>query len=57
MKRKIKMIQLKDGKQLYYPSDAEMKELWNYVDMVVMEETYTIQEWQSKFVVIRSFDK
>lgn len=56
MKRKIKMIQLKDGKQLYYPSDGELKELWDQVERVDIEESYTIDEWKRKFVVIRSFD-
>lgn len=54
MIRKIKMIQLKDGKQLYYPSDGELKELWDYVERVDIEESYTIEEWKEKFVVIRS---
>lgn len=53
MKRKIKMIMLKDGKQIFYPSDAEMKELWDYVETVDIEESYSIEEWKAKFVVIR----
>lgn len=53
MKRKIKLIQLKDGKQIYYPSDAELKELWDYVERVDIEESYSIEEWKRKFVVIR----
>lgn len=56
MKRKIKMIMLKDGKQIFYPSDAEMKELWDQVDRIDIEESYSMAEWSEKFVVIRSFD-
>lgn len=56
MKRRIKTIHLKDGKQIFYPTDAELKELWDYVEEVEIEERYTIEEWKGKFVVIRSFD-
>ena len=54
MKRTIKVLFLKDGKQIFYPSDGEMKELWDYVEQICIEETYTIEEWRSKFVVIRN---
>lgn len=56
MKRKIKAICLKDGKQIYWPTDEECKKVWDYVAVIQIEETYTIEEWQAKFVIIRSFD-
>ena len=56
MKRKIKTLLLKDGKQIFYPSDEECKRLWDYVERVDIEESYTIEEWQSKYVLIRSYD-
>lgn len=56
MKRRITLIQLKDGKQLYCPSDAEMKELWSDVERVDIEESYTIDEWNEKFIVIRGVE-
>lgn len=56
MKRTIKALFLKDGKQLFYPSDAECKTLWDYVERIDIEESYTIEEWQRKFVLIRGFD-
>jgi len=56
MKRTIKALFLKDGKQLFYPSDQECKTLWGYVERIDIEESYTIEEWQSKFVLIRGFD-
>lgn len=57
MKRTIKALYLKDGKQIFYPSDDECKKLWDYVDRIDIEESYTIQEWQRKFILIRGFEK
>ena len=56
MKRTIKTIILKDGKQICYPSDPECKLLWDQVDKVVIEESYTMEEFNKKYVLIRSFD-
>lgn len=56
MIRKIKILFLKDGKQIFYPTDDECKKLWNDVDNITIEETYTIEEWRRKFVLIRSYN-
>lgn len=56
MIRKIKAIYLKDSKQLFYPSDEELKRLWDYVERIDIEESYTIDEWKSKFIVVRHYD-
>jgi hypothetical protein len=56
MKRKIKALFLSDGKQIFYPSDEECKRLWDYVERIDIEESYTIEEWRSKYVLIRSYD-
>ncbi len=55
MKRTIKTLFLKDGKQICYPSDPECKTLWEQVVRIDIEESYSIEEWNSKFVMIRSF--
>jgi len=52
MKRKIKAIYLKDGKQIFYPSDDEFKTLWEQVAHVSVEETYTVDEFIDRFVLI-----
>jgi hypothetical protein len=56
MIRKIKAIFLKDGKQIYYPTDDECKKLWDQVEKIDIEESYTMDEFRQKFVVIRSYD-
>lgn len=56
MKRTIKALHLKDGKQLMYPNDEECKKLWNEVVRVDIEESYSIEEWKERFVLIRSFN-
>jgi len=56
VKRKIKTLLLKDGKQIFYPTDDECKKLWDYVERVDIEESYSIEEWQSKYVLIRSYE-
>ena len=48
MKRKIKTLFLKDGKQIFYPTDDECKRLWNDVERIDIEESYTIEEWKQK---------
>lgn len=55
MKRKIKTLILKDGKQLMYPSDEECKILWSQVERIDIEESYSIEEFSQKYVLIRSF--
>jgi len=56
MKRKIKALFLKDGKQIFYPTDDECKRLWDDVERIDIEESYSIEEWSAKFVVVRSYD-
>lgn len=56
MKRKIKTLHLKDGKQIFYPTDDECKKLWNDVEQICIEETYSITEWLQKYVLIRSYE-
>jgi hypothetical protein len=55
MTRKIKTLFLKDGKEIFYPSDAECKTLWDQVERIDIEESYTIEEWKEKYVLIRSY--
>jgi hypothetical protein len=55
MIRKIKAIFLKDGKQIYYPTDDECKKLWDQVEKIDIEESYTMDEWKQKYVLIRSY--
>ena len=55
MKRKIKTLFLKDGKQIFYPTDDESKRLWDAVERIDIEESYTIEEWKQKYVLIRAF--
>lgn len=57
MIRRIKMIQLTDGKQIFYPNDEECKKLWENVDRVDIEESYTIEEWNERFIIVRSEQK
>lgn len=56
MKRKIKTLFLRDGKQIFYPSDDECKRLWNEVERIDIEESYSIEEWSSKYILIRSYE-
>ena len=56
MKRKIKTLILNDGKHIFWPTDEECKKLWDQVKLIDIEESYTIEEWQCKFVLIRSYD-
>jgi len=56
MKRKIKTLFLKDGKQIFYPTDDECKRLWNDVERIDIEESYSIEEWKQKYVLIRAYD-
>lgn len=56
MKRQIKTIYLKDGKQIFYPSDNELKKIWNQIETIEITERYSIKEWNDKYVFIRSYD-
>lgn len=56
MTRKIKTLFLTDGKQIFYPSDEECKRLWDQVERIDIEESYSIAEWKEKYVLIRSYD-
>lgn len=56
MKRRIKALYLRDGKQVFYPTDDECKRLWDYVDRIDIEESYSIEEWKGKFIVIMRVD-
>jgi urease accessory protein UreE len=53
MKRRIKQIRLTDGKSLFYPSDEEWNRLYDQIETVEIEESYTIAEWNEKFVVVQ----
>lgn len=53
MKRRIKSIRLTDGKMLFYPSDNEWNKLYDQIETVEIEESYTIAEWNEKFVVVQ----
>lgn len=53
MKRRIKLIRLTDGKSLFYPSDEEWNRLYDQIETVEIEESYTIAEWNEKFVVVQ----
>lgn len=53
MKRRIKLIRLNDGKYLFYPSDEEWNRLYDQIETVEIEESYTIAEWNDKFVVVQ----
>ena len=54
MKRRIKQIRLTDGKSLFYPSDDEWNRLYDQIETVEIEESYTIAEWNEKFVVVQN---
>lgn len=54
MKRRIKQIRLTDGKSLFYPSDDEWNKLYDQIETIEIEETYTIAEWNEKFVVVQN---
>lgn len=56
VKRKIKAIYLKDGKQLFYPSDDEWNKLYDQIEKVEIEESYSKEEWEAKFIVVRMSD-
>ena len=53
MKRRIKQIRLTDGKMLFHPSDDEWNRLYDQIETVEIEESYTIAEWQEKFVIVQ----
>lgn len=53
MKRLIKQIILTDGKCFCYPSDEEWNRLYDQIETVEIEESYTIAEWNEKFVVVQ----
>lgn len=51
VKSKIKQITLTDGKQLFYPSDEEVKKLSDIIATITIEETMTKEEfniWQAQ---------
>ena len=54
MKRRIKQIRLTDGKSLFYPSDEEWNRLYDQIETVEIEESYTIAGWNEKFVVVQN---
>lgn len=49
---KIYIAGMTDGKSLFYPSDEEWNKLYDQIETVEIEESYTIAEWDEKFVVI-----
>ena len=57
MKRRIKSIRLTDGKMLFYPSDDEWNKLYDQIEKVEIEESYSKEEWEAKFIVVRMGDE
>lgn len=47
MKSRIKLIELQDGKQLYYPNEEEMKKLGEGIKSLIVEETMTKEEYHN----------
>lgn len=52
MQSKIKQITLLDGKQIFYPSEEELKHLWHQVEIVLIEEWLTKAEYDKMFVYV-----
>lgn len=57
MKSKIKQITLIDGKQLFYPSEEEVRKLGDVIKEVVIEETLTKAEYDNEGFTIPQFDR
>lgn len=51
MKSKIKQITLLDGKQLFYPSEEEMKKVDEQIASVIIEETMSKEEFEKQFIL------
>lgn len=52
-KSRIIRVKLVDGKTLHYPSDMELKQLWDEIESITYEQIMTKAEWESKFVMVR----
>lgn len=52
-KSRITRIKLVDGKTLHYPSDMELKQLWDEIESITYEQIMSKAEWESKFVMVR----
>ena len=49
MQNKIKQITLLDGKQFFYPTEKEIKNLSDQIATVIIEETMTKEEWDKLY--------
>lgn len=57
MKSKIKQITLIDGKRLFYPSEEEVKKLWQQVETVELIEYMTRDEYDNLYIDMPQFDR
>lgn len=55
MQRRIVKVILLDSKQIWYPTDIEMKQLWNDVKSIVYEELMTKEEFEEKYFIVRNY--
>ena len=53
-KSRITRVKLLDGKTIHYPSDMELKQIWNDVECITYEELMTKEDWEKRFVIIRT---
>lgn len=52
MKSKIKQITLTDGKQIFYPSEEEVKKVNDQIERVEIIEYLTKDEWDKLYIDI-----
>lgn len=55
MKHKIKQITLTDGKQLFYPSEEEIKKLQKDIKNMITETIMTIEEFEVMYCCMECF--
>lgn len=55
MKHKIKQITLTDGKQLFYPSEEEIKKLQKDIKDMITETIMTIEEFEAIYCCMKCF--
>lgn len=53
-KSRITRVKLLDGKTLHFPSDIELRQLWSEIESITYEELMTKEQFEAKYVLVRS---